>query len=141
MKARLPQQSCKRSSQYSPAHMKRCPQMDCPSIPAPGHRGQQKRAANKYVRSSCRIRGRERRRVFGARPRNALDCRRLRGHKARRQQVRSDASKREWLARDDNLAARRARGEHPGIVKRIETSIELEMLQLEQLWRNLGLPV
>jgi hypothetical protein len=36
---------------------------------------------------------------------------------------------------------RRARGEHPGIIRRIETSIELEMLQLEQLWRNLGLPV
>jgi len=36
---------------------------------------------------------------------------------------------------------RHARGEHPGIIKRIETSIELEMLQLEQLWRNLGLSV
>ena len=37
--------------------------------------------------------------------------------------------------------ARRARGENPGIVRRIENSIELEMLQLEQLWRDLGLPL
>lgn len=36
---------------------------------------------------------------------------------------------------------RHARGEHPGIIRRIENSIELEMLQLEQLWRYLGLPV
>jgi hypothetical protein len=32
-------------------------------------------------------------------------------------------------------------GKRPGIVKQIETSIELDMLQLEQLWRYLGLPV
>lgn len=37
--------------------------------------------------------------------------------------------------------ARRTRGEQTGIVRRIENSIELEMLQLEQLWRDLGLPV
>ena len=36
---------------------------------------------------------------------------------------------------------RRARGEHPGIIRQIETSVELEMLQLERLWRALGLPV
>lgn len=36
---------------------------------------------------------------------------------------------------------RRTRGEHPGIVRQIETAIELEMLELEQLWRQLGLPV
>jgi len=35
---------------------------------------------------------------------------------------------------------RRRRGEHPGIVKEIETSIELEMLQLESLWYAMGLP-
>ncbi len=36
---------------------------------------------------------------------------------------------------------RHTRGEHPGIIKQIETSIELEMIQIEQLWRSLGLPV
>jgi hypothetical protein len=35
---------------------------------------------------------------------------------------------------------RRARGEHPGVIRQIETSIELEMLQLESLWYALGLP-
>lgn len=37
--------------------------------------------------------------------------------------------------------ARRARGQDPGIVRRIENAIELEMLDLEQLWRAIGLPV
>ena len=37
--------------------------------------------------------------------------------------------------------ARRVRGEHPGIIRQIETAVELEMLQLERLWRYLGLPV
>lgn len=36
---------------------------------------------------------------------------------------------------------RHARGEHPGLIRQIETSIELEMLQLEALWRAMGLPV
>jgi hypothetical protein len=36
---------------------------------------------------------------------------------------------------------RRSRGEHPGLIKQIETSIELEMLQLEAVWRAMGLPV
>jgi hypothetical protein len=36
---------------------------------------------------------------------------------------------------------RRARGEHPGIVRQIENAIELEMLELEALWRAIGLPV
>ena len=36
---------------------------------------------------------------------------------------------------------RRQRGEHPGLIRQIETSIELEMLQLEALWRAMGLPV
>ena len=35
---------------------------------------------------------------------------------------------------------RRQRGEHPGIVRQIENSIELDMLQLEKLWYGLGLP-
>jgi hypothetical protein len=37
--------------------------------------------------------------------------------------------------------ARRARGEHPGILRQIENSVELGMLELEQLWRAIGLPV
>lgn len=37
--------------------------------------------------------------------------------------------------------ARRSRGEHPGIVRQIENAVELEMLELEQLWRAIGLPV
>ncbi len=36
---------------------------------------------------------------------------------------------------------RAARGEHPGLIRQIETSIELDMLQLEALWFSLGLPV
>ena len=36
---------------------------------------------------------------------------------------------------------RRTRGEHPGLIREIETSFELEMLQLEALWRAIGLPV
>ncbi|MGH6876577.1 MAG: hypothetical protein ACREHV_04265 [Rhizomicrobium sp.] len=37
--------------------------------------------------------------------------------------------------------ARRARGEPPGIVRRIENAVELEMLEVEQLWRAIGLPI
>jgi len=36
---------------------------------------------------------------------------------------------------------RRAKGEAPGLIRQIETEIELDMLQIEQLWRYLGLPV
>ena len=32
-------------------------------------------------------------------------------------------------------------GESPGLIKQLETSIELDMLQVEMLWRYLGLPV
>jgi hypothetical protein len=32
-------------------------------------------------------------------------------------------------------------GESPGLIQEIETSIELDMLQIAQLWRYLGLPV
>ncbi|HSZ75326.1 MAG TPA: hypothetical protein VK779_10940 [Rhizomicrobium sp.] len=32
-------------------------------------------------------------------------------------------------------------GETPGPIKQLETSIELDMLQIEMLWRYLGLPV
>ena len=36
---------------------------------------------------------------------------------------------------------RHTRGEHPGLIRQIETSLELDMLQLESLWYSLGLPV
>jgi hypothetical protein len=36
---------------------------------------------------------------------------------------------------------RHARGEHPGLIRQIETSLELDMLQLEALWYRMGLPV
>lgn len=32
-------------------------------------------------------------------------------------------------------------GESPGLIKHLETSIELDMLQIEMLWRYLGLPI
>ena len=35
---------------------------------------------------------------------------------------------------------RHARGDHPGLIRQIETSIELDMLQLEALWYSMGLP-
>lgn len=37
--------------------------------------------------------------------------------------------------------ARKEAGHKPGIIRQLETSLELEMLQIEQLWRYLGLPV
>ncbi len=36
---------------------------------------------------------------------------------------------------------RRMEGQTPGLIERIETSVELDMLQIEMLWRYLGLPV
>jgi hypothetical protein len=36
---------------------------------------------------------------------------------------------------------RRVSGEHPGLIRQIETSLELDMLQVEALWYSLGLPV
>lgn len=45
---------------------------------------------------------------------------------------------------DDVLRAahgRYADGQHPGLVQEIETAVELELIQLQQLWRYLGLPV
>ena len=36
---------------------------------------------------------------------------------------------------------KRVRGEHPGILRQIENAVELEMLELEALWRAIGLPV
>ena len=36
---------------------------------------------------------------------------------------------------------RKQKGEAPGLIEEIETSVELDMLQIAQLWRYLGLPV
>ena len=36
--------------------------------------------------------------------------------------------------------ARRTKGHTGGKIDRIETAIELEMFQIEQLWQHLGLP-
>ena len=36
---------------------------------------------------------------------------------------------------------RRRQGEHPGLIQEIETSIELDMIELEKLWLFLGLPL
>jgi len=35
---------------------------------------------------------------------------------------------------------RRRRKQAPGLIKQIETSVELDMIQIEQLWHHLGLP-
>ncbi len=36
---------------------------------------------------------------------------------------------------------RKSQGEHPGRIQEIETTIELDMIEVERLWRFLGLPV
>ncbi len=35
---------------------------------------------------------------------------------------------------------RKAEKEAPGLIEQIETSVELDMLQIEMLWHKLGLP-
>jgi hypothetical protein len=37
--------------------------------------------------------------------------------------------------------ARHASGHAPGRIEELETAIELDMIQIEKLWRYLGLPV
>ena len=37
--------------------------------------------------------------------------------------------------------ARHASGDTPGRIKELETAIELDIIQIEKLWRYLGLPV
>ena len=41
---------------------------------------------------------------------------------------------------DMATAAHADRANHPGFIKEIGTAIELELVQLQQLWRHLGLP-
>ncbi|HVZ68775.1 MAG TPA: hypothetical protein VG891_04885 [Rhizomicrobium sp.] len=36
---------------------------------------------------------------------------------------------------------RRQSGEKPSLIRQIENEVELDMLQIEKLWRYLGLPV
>jgi hypothetical protein len=36
---------------------------------------------------------------------------------------------------------RRKSGEAPGLIEEVETEIELDLIQIEKLWRYLGLPV
>jgi hypothetical protein len=36
---------------------------------------------------------------------------------------------------------RQAEGHAPGVIAKIETAVELDMLQIEKLWLQLGLPV
>lgn len=35
----------------------------------------------------------------------------------------------------------KTKGQHPGKIQEIETRIELDMIEVERLWRFLGLPV
>jgi hypothetical protein len=42
--------------------------------------------------------------------------------------------------RDMATKAHTDRARHPGVVKEIETAVELELIQLQQLWHYLGLP-
>jgi hypothetical protein len=37
--------------------------------------------------------------------------------------------------------ARHAAGEEPGLVSRMETALELDLIQLQELWVHLGLPM
>jgi len=37
--------------------------------------------------------------------------------------------------------SRQSRGHVPGLIREIATGIELDMIQVEQLWQHLGLPV
>lgn len=41
---------------------------------------------------------------------------------------------------DMATAAHADRASHPGVVKEVETAIELELIQLQKLWEYLGLP-
>jgi hypothetical protein len=35
----------------------------------------------------------------------------------------------------------KTRGEAPGLIQEVETTVELDLIQIEKLWRYLGLPV
>jgi hypothetical protein len=42
--------------------------------------------------------------------------------------------------KDMATKAHAERAKHPGVIKEIETAVELELIQLQQLWHYLGLP-
>jgi hypothetical protein len=42
--------------------------------------------------------------------------------------------------KDMAVSAHADRAKHPGVVKEIETAVELELIQLQKLWECLGLP-
>lgn len=42
--------------------------------------------------------------------------------------------------KDMAVSAHAERTSHPGVVKEIETAVELELIQLQKLWEYLGLP-
>jgi hypothetical protein len=42
--------------------------------------------------------------------------------------------------KDMAVSAHADRAKHPGVVKEVETAIELELIQLQKLWEYLGLP-
>jgi len=42
--------------------------------------------------------------------------------------------------KDVTVSAHTDRAKHPGVVKEIETAVELELIQLQKLWEYLGLP-
>jgi hypothetical protein len=37
--------------------------------------------------------------------------------------------------------SRKSAGDHPGKIEQIETAVELDLFQIEQLWQYLGLPI
>jgi hypothetical protein len=37
--------------------------------------------------------------------------------------------------------ARHKEGEEPGLIKKLETEFELDLIQLQELWEHLGLPM
>ena len=37
--------------------------------------------------------------------------------------------------------ARHKKGEAPGLIKKLETAIELDLIQMQELWEHLGLPI
>ena len=55
---------------------------------------------------------------------------------------RTDANGRSETGTLKDLAtkAHEERAKHPGTIREIETAIELELIQLQQLWHYLGLP-
>ena len=56
------------------------------------------------------------------------------------QRTGADGTRKSGTLKDMATAAHADRAKHPGVVKEIETAIELELIDLQQLWQHLGLP-